>query len=154
MRIILIILLAFILTSCTFGESKIKIFQVEEPRPELNLESPEPLTLEDLKWIIITSKNAEEVFARLEAQGFDPVLFGLTDKDYELKGSLIKCNPSIKEMSDQKALREALKTGKIDFVATDHAPHTIEEKKQTYFACVFCFFLQRLSYASKLFLSL
>jgi|TARA_B100001971_G_scaffold177933_1_gene172611 hypothetical protein len=84
MRIILIILLAFILTSCTFGERKIKFFQVEEPRPELNLESPEPLTLEDLKWIIITSKNAEEVFARLEAQGFDPVLFGLTDKDYEL----------------------------------------------------------------------
>ena len=84
MRIILIILLAFILTSCTFGERKIKIFQVEEPRPELNLESPEPLTLENLRWIIITSKNAEEVFARLEAQGFDPVLFGLTDKDYEI----------------------------------------------------------------------
>ena len=84
MRIILIILLAFILTSCTFGERKIKFLQVEEPRPELNLESPEPLTLEDLKWIIITSKNAEEVFARLEAQGFDPVLFGLTDKDYEI----------------------------------------------------------------------
>ena len=61
-----------------------------------------------------------------------PHLF-FSDKDYELKGSLIKCNPSIKEMSDQKALREALKTGKIDFVATDHAPHTIEEKKQTYF---------------------
>ena len=84
MRIILIILLAFTLTSCTFGERKIKIFQVEEPRPELNLESPEPLTLENLRWIIITSKNAEEVFARLEAQGFDPVLFGLTDKDYEI----------------------------------------------------------------------
>ena len=61
-----------------------------------------------------------------------PHLF-FSDKDYEVKGSLIKCNPSIKEMSDQKALREALKTGKIDFVATDHAPHTIEEKKQTYF---------------------
>ena len=84
MRIILIILLAFTLTSCTFGERKIKIFQVEEPRAKLNLESPAPLTLEDLRWIIITSKNAEEVFARLEAEGFDPVLFGLTDKDYEI----------------------------------------------------------------------
>jgi len=84
MRIILIILLAFTLTSCTFGERKIKIFQVEEPRAKLNLESPAPLTLDDLRWIIITSKNAEEVFQRLEAEGFDPVLFGLTDKDYEI----------------------------------------------------------------------
>lgn len=84
MRIILIILLAFILTSCTFGERKIRIFSVEEPRAKLNLESPSPLTLDDLRWIIITSKNADEVFARLEAEGFDPVLFGLTDKDYEV----------------------------------------------------------------------
>ena len=83
MRIILIILLAITLTSCTFGERKIKIFQMEEPRAKLNLESPSPLTLYDLRWIIITSKNAEEVFQRLEAEGFDPVLFGLTDKDYE-----------------------------------------------------------------------
>ena len=84
MRIILIILLAITLTSCTFGERKIKIFQMEEPRAKLNLESPSPLTLDDLRWIIITSKNAEEVFKRLEAEGFDPVLFGLTDKDYEI----------------------------------------------------------------------
>ena len=83
MRIILIILLAITLTSYTFGERKIKIFQMEEPRAKLNLESPSPLTLDDLRWIIITSKNAEEVFQRLEAEGFDPVLFGLTDKDYE-----------------------------------------------------------------------
>ena len=83
MRIILIILLAITLTSCTFGERKIKIFQMEEPRAKLNLESPSPLTLDVLRWIIISSKNAEEVFQRLEAEGFDPVLFGLTDKDYE-----------------------------------------------------------------------
>ena len=84
MRLILIIILAFTLTACTFGERKIKIFQMEEPRAKLNLESPSPLTLDDLRWIIITSKNAEEVFQRLEAEGFDPVLFGLTDKDYEI----------------------------------------------------------------------
>ena len=84
MRLILIIILAFTLTACTFGERKIKIFQMEEPRAKLNLESPSPLTLDDLRWIIITSKNAEEVFKRLEAEGFDPVLFGLTDKDYEI----------------------------------------------------------------------
>jgi len=48
------------------------------------LSTPTPLELENLKWIIITSKNAEEVFKRLEEQGIDPVLWGLTDKDFEL----------------------------------------------------------------------
>ena len=48
------------------------------------MSTPTPLELENLKWIIITSKNAEEVFKRLEEQGIDPVLWGLTDKDFEL----------------------------------------------------------------------
>ena len=54
------------------------------PRAKLNLEKPTPLQLEELQWIIITSENAEEVFAKLEAEGIDPVLFGLTDKDFQL----------------------------------------------------------------------
>ena len=54
------------------------------PRAQLNLEKPTPLELENLKWIIITSENAEEVFKKLEEQGSDPVLWGLTDKDFEL----------------------------------------------------------------------
>jgi len=48
------------------------------------LSTPTPLELENLRWIIITSKNAEEVFKKLEEQGIDPVLWGLTDKDFEL----------------------------------------------------------------------
>jgi len=54
------------------------------PRAQLNLEKPTPLALEQLRWIIITSENAEEVFQKLEEQGIDPVIFGLTDKDFEL----------------------------------------------------------------------
>ena len=54
------------------------------PRAQLNLEKPIPLVLEQLRWIIITSENAEEVFQKLEDQGIDPVIFGLTDKDFEL----------------------------------------------------------------------
>ena len=54
------------------------------PRAHLNLEKPTPLELEQLRWIIITSENAEEVFRKLEEQGIDPVLFGLTDKDFEM----------------------------------------------------------------------
>ena len=48
------------------------------------MNTPAPLSLEELKWIIVTSENAEEVFKKLEEQGIDPVLFGLTDKDFEL----------------------------------------------------------------------
>ena len=40
--------------------------------------------MEKIHWHIITSENAEEVFKKLEADGIDPVLFGLTDKDFEL----------------------------------------------------------------------
>ena len=48
------------------------------------MNTPTPLELENLIWIIITSENADEVFKRLEEQGIDPVLWGLTDKDFEL----------------------------------------------------------------------
>ena len=83
-KIVAIALILF-LTGCSIGgEKRIKLFAVEEPRQKLNLPDPMPLTLEDIRWIIITSENAEEVFKKLEEQGIDPVLFGLTDKDYEL----------------------------------------------------------------------
>ena len=77
-----LILITF-LTSCS-GVKKLEIFKEEVPRAKLNLEKPTPLQLENLKWIIITSENAAEVFKKLEEQGIDPVLWGLTDKDFEL----------------------------------------------------------------------
>lgn len=55
-----------------------------------------------------------------------------SDKDYKTKGNLIKWNPAIKTENDQKALWAALLDGRIDVIATDHAPHTLEEKKQVY----------------------
>ncbi|MFM2587629.1 dihydroorotase [Vibrio sp. TBV020] len=55
-----------------------------------------------------------------------------SDKDYAQQGNLIKCNPAIKHESDRDALVEALNTGHIDIIATDHAPHTLEEKKVAY----------------------
>ena len=54
------------------------------------------------------------------------------DTDYEKYGTKIKWNPAIKKESDRLALIQALKDGKIDIVATDHAPHTIEEKDNIY----------------------
>ena len=55
-----------------------------------------------------------------------------SDEDYKTKGNFIKWNPAIKSVDDRKALWEALIDGRIDVVATDHAPHTLEEKKQSY----------------------
>ena len=79
------LMVCILLSGCSIGgEKKIKIFQVEEPRQKLNLPKPEALDLEKVRWIVINSKNAEEVFKKLEEAGIDPVLFGLTDKDFEI----------------------------------------------------------------------
>ncbi|QZT35562.1 dihydroorotase [Halosquirtibacter xylanolyticus] len=55
------------------------------------------------------------------------------DSDYEKYGTKIKWNPAIKAASDKAALWEALNNDRIDVVATDHAPHTAEEKDNNYF---------------------
>ncbi len=54
------------------------------------------------------------------------------DSFYKEKGTLIKWNPAIKTKEDKKGLWKALLTDKIDVIATDHAPHTLEEKHQVY----------------------
>ena len=55
-----------------------------------------------------------------------------TNADYETKGNLIKWNPAIKTEADRDALWEALNDDRIDVIATDHAPHTLDEKKLPY----------------------
>lgn len=55
-----------------------------------------------------------------------------SDQDYEQKGNLIKCNPAIKKMTDKDALMTALLDDRLDIIATDHAPHTWDEKQQLY----------------------
>ena len=58
-----------------------------------------------------------------------------TDSDYETKGSLIKWNPAVKSQEDKDALWKALLDDRIDVIATDHAPHTLEEKSNPYTTC-------------------
>ncbi len=55
-----------------------------------------------------------------------------TDEDYKTKGNFIKWNPAVKTAEDRKELWKALNDGRIDVIATDHAPHTKEEKNQSY----------------------
>ncbi|MEM8662442.1 MAG: dihydroorotase, partial [Pseudomonadota bacterium] len=55
-----------------------------------------------------------------------------TQDDYPRLGNFIKCNPAIKQQSDRDAIIQALGTGQIDIIATDHAPHTLDEKQEPY----------------------
>ncbi len=55
-----------------------------------------------------------------------------SESDYEKKGTLIKWNPAVKTANDRSMLWDALLDDRIDVVATDHAPHTLEEKQQVY----------------------
>ncbi len=55
-----------------------------------------------------------------------------TSEDYEQLGYLIKCNPAIKDSKNKTALWKALLDGRLDVIATDHAPHTLEEKEGPY----------------------
>jgi len=55
------------------------------------------------------------------------------DRDYEKLAALIKCNPAIKQYSDKMAIIDGINFGNLDIIATDHAPHTWEEKQNKYF---------------------
>jgi dihydroorotase len=56
-----------------------------------------------------------------------------SEEDYLEKGNLIKWNPAVKKITDREAIFKAVLNNTIDVIATDHAPHTWEEKQQTYF---------------------
>ena len=85
MSYISIIFLATVLglSGCS-SIKKLDIFTMEVERPPLDLDKPTIQQLEELKWIIITSENADEVFKKMKEQGLDPVVFGLSDKDFQL----------------------------------------------------------------------
>jgi hypothetical protein len=84
-KIISVIALSLLLTNCSIlGEKVIKVLTQEQSREKLNLKTPTLEEMEKLRWIVITSNNANEVFAKMKAEGMDPVLFGLSDEDYEL----------------------------------------------------------------------
>jgi dihydroorotase len=55
------------------------------------------------------------------------------DHDYDRLGALIKCNPAIKQRSDKLAIIDGINRGNLDIIATDHAPHTQDEKQNKYF---------------------
>jgi len=89
----------------------------------------------------LTTKEEIELFSNkplsektITAEVCIPHLY-FSKEDYITKGTLIKCNPSIKETADRDALRKGLLEGYIDYVATDHAPHQLEGKSNDYMDC-------------------
>ena len=83
LNVLVLLTLTIFLTSCS-SVKELSIFKEEVKRQPLALEKPTPLQMEKIQWIIVTSEIAEEVFKKMEEQGLDPVLFGLTDNDYQL----------------------------------------------------------------------
>ena len=109
MNLISGILIAGVLTMS--GCSSIKqldIFTMEVERQPLDLEKPTIQQLEELKWIIITSENADEVFKKMKEKGIDPVILGLSDNDFKLlaknfaqiRAHMMKLNVMIDEYKD------------------------------------------------------
>ena len=92
----------------------------------LHISTKEELNLFDNKQNLKDKKITSE--ACLHHLWFD-------ERDYKSLGNLIKWNPAIKKAEDKNAILEGLKNNNIDVIATDHAPHTLEEKSSYYKNC-------------------
>ena len=103
-----ILIAGFLTLSGCSSIKQLDIFTMEVEREPLALEKPTIQELEKLKWIIITSKNADEVFKKMKDEGIDPVVFGLSDKDFQLlaknfaqiRAHMMKLNVMIDEYKD------------------------------------------------------
>ena len=78
------ILTILLISGCATTTSPLEIFTKEVERMPLNLDLPPVETLEQVNVMIVTSKNQEEVFAKMRAANIDPVIFGYSDEDWEL----------------------------------------------------------------------
>lgn len=81
--------------------------------------------------MILFDNTTEAAYKKITAEACVHHLW-FDERDYSNKGTLIKWNPAIKTAGDRKALIESVVNNKIDIIATDHAPHTTEEKNNPY----------------------
>ena len=75
LNVLVLLILTTFLTSCGTAVKQLEIFSVKEERQPLELPAPLTPKLEEIKWTIITSENAEEVFAKLKAGNVDPIIW-------------------------------------------------------------------------------
>ena len=81
-RTIIATALVLTLSGCSTIEP-LEVFSRPIEKTPLNLNDPEKIELDDVKWRVITEQNAKEIFKKLKEKNIDPVLIGLTDNDYE-----------------------------------------------------------------------
>lgn len=108
-KIITIVLIGILLTGCSMFGTKIKVEATVKAveRAELILPRIDRITLEKIKWRLATEENMMEVIEQLKKEGFDSVLFGITDEDYETMA--INQAKTLKLLLQQSAVIEALK---------------------------------------------
>ena len=82
-NILLLGVLAVFLTSCGSSVQEIQVTTVEVSKTPLNIQSPDPLKMYDVEWIIVTKDNAMELFEQLKSDGGEYSVFALTDTGYE-----------------------------------------------------------------------
>ena len=109
LRIPTIFLISILLAGCSFGSPlKVEADVTAIPRSELVLPPVDVLVLERVKWQeSLTDETFNRVIKEVEAQGFDPVLFGMTDEDYE--SMAINQAKTFKLIMQQRAVIQALK---------------------------------------------
>ena len=94
---------------------------IPENRPRLVL--CHIATIEELQWVSSMKNRGYEIYAET-----CPHYWTFTEHDYLERGTVLKVNPPLRTADDRQAVVEALTAGDIDFVSTDHAPHTRTEK--------------------------
>ena len=82
-NILLLGLLAVFLTSCGSSVQEIKVTTVEVSKTPLNIPNPDPLSMRDVEWIIVTKDNAMEIFEEIKSGGGEYSVFAVTDTGYE-----------------------------------------------------------------------
>jgi len=88
------------LLSCS-AINPIEVKTVQEDKTVLGLANPKPISAKDVSWIVITPENAAKIFNDMESNGYDLVLFGLTDDSYEnLSLNLNNIRSFIKQQRD------------------------------------------------------
>ena len=79
-----VLLFGLLLNGCAgLAVKELQSYKIEKKREPLNLPNPEPLSLVDVEWIVVTKDNVDEVMEKVKAEGGDAALFAVTDEGYK-----------------------------------------------------------------------
>jgi len=82
--IVSVLVFGLLLSGCSgLAVKEISNYKIEKKREPLNLPNPEPLSLVDVEWIVVTKDNVDEVMEKMKAEGGDYALFAVTDEGYK-----------------------------------------------------------------------